>query len=166
MKKIEIFIKSKHTYSRTLFEKDKRINNFFGSIFQFLSFWIKIANLKKELKNILSNDKIQSLDKNSVKEIIELLEDEFLQNFTEINKTLFYNKIKDYILINKENIFSSSRIQNIEEELNKINFMICWICLNKLDDDLHTNTFNYDFHILCINFWLNLVDNYSPFKLD
>jgi hypothetical protein len=56
------------------------------------------------------------------------------------------------------------KLLNKLDEKNEIkDDKLCLICMNELDIDNHTNLFSFDFHILCINFWLNCVDNRSPF---
>ena len=42
----------------------------------------------------------------------------------------------------------------------------CSICLQSLTKEGSTNVFGYDFHISCINLWLNLIESKSPFNLN
>ena len=42
----------------------------------------------------------------------------------------------------------------------------CSICLQSLTKEGSTNVFGFDFHISCINIWLNLIQSKSPFNLN
>lgn len=77
------------------------------------------------------------------------------------------SKLIQHILDTHHNLFNSIIDMNLTKKLSHSteikNEKVCMLCLNDLDSDNHTNLFSYDFHILCINFWLNCVDNKSPF---
>jgi hypothetical protein len=49
------------------------------------------------------------------------------------------------------------------DEIN-INKKRCHLCLHDINIDGNTNIFSGDFHILCINYWINAIDNNSPFS--
>ena len=42
---------------------------------------------------------------------------------------------------------------------------ICNLCFTELKESISTNIFLHDFHINCINFWINFVDQHSPYQL-
>ena len=54
-------------------------------------------------------------------------------------------------------------LDKLDEKIQILDDKLCLICMNELSIDNHTNLFSFDFHIICINFWLNCVDNRSPF---
>jgi hypothetical protein len=60
-------------------------------------------------------------------------------------------------------IIELNLFRKFEQSTEIKNEKVCMLCLNDLESDIHTNVFSYDFHILCINFWLNCVDNKSPY---
>ena len=60
-----------------------------------------------------------------------------------------------------------NKLNNLDKEkfVTKDNEKDCLLCLQNLNKEGNTNVFGYDFHINCVNIWLNLIESNSPYKL-
>lgn len=73
-------------------------------------------------------------------------------------------------ILNFSKLIEFESLKNLEiKELFEINLEEieknrCQLCLHELDCDLKTQLFSGDFHIICINYWINVIDNNSPFN--
>lgn len=77
----------------------------------------------------------------------------------EKNESLDFKKL--ILIENLENSEIKELFVFDEENLGKKR---CQLCLHDIDIDGKTNIFSGEFHILCINYWINVIDNNSPFN--
>jgi len=126
-------------YSKNLFSNDRKLANYINSSIQMIIFSIKIMSVLDELK--LENKLKDIIQRTiiSLKELHEIPSEKF---------TLTYNYDEKLMILTK-NLFYEERS--------------CYICLYNLTEEPYTNLYSKDDHISCINFWLNLVNNQSPF---
>jgi hypothetical protein len=129
-----------------IFEKDRKLFTFLNSTIQILYFFDKFNSLLEEMKEKMESKHKENILK-EIKEILKVPSEKF--NISQIIDNSAVSEYEEY----------NPRILKEEIKNNKI----CHICLHKLEGENNTNVFSYDFHIVCINFWLNLVDNQSPF---
>jgi hypothetical protein len=157
IEKNESFLK----YSRSKFENDRKLITFINGTLSLYFMFKKMSTAEKylteyALKNNFPQSKIKS-DKNIFQRI-----DKIISNLESCSK-LTFSKIFDQTVLLKYKTF----ITPAESVLKSSK--VCNICLNKLEDEAFTNLFSYDFHISCINYWLNAVKitetNCSPFKI-
>ena len=89
-----------------------------------------------------------------------------------INQKLF-QKIYEFMIkfqksSNYGNLINKELLESIKNQKIDIDKIIdkggCRLCLHSLDNEKYENVYGYDFHITCINVWVNLVDLNSPFK--
>ncbi len=130
------------------FEKDRKLNTYLNSAVQILTFYKKFNSLLLEVKEPMKSESRENILM-ELKEILKLPSDKF--NITQIIDESSVIKLEEY----------APELKMTKEEIksNKI----CHICLHRLEEENNSNVFSFDFHITCINFWLNLVDNKSPF---
>lgn len=109
--------------------------------------------------------------KNTIKNIIEL--EEFKNEGIEFSHKIFdksHHLITDLNNHSRRFIYEE-RIKELSESCFKVNYTInlssqyCNLCFTELKDFPNTNIFLHDFHIHCINFWINNVDQRSPYQL-
>lgn len=88
-----------------------------------------------------------------------LVYEEVLHLIKEISKGENFKQIFKEDALNK--------LTNLDKEkfVTKNNEKDCLICLQNLNKEGNTNVFGYDFHISCVNIWLNLIESNSPYKL-
>ena len=132
----------KKKISKSLIENNRQLNNYINALIQFILFEARIKSLIAELKSEDSNNNFK-MNNNDIKDtILEIIA------IPEVNiEEGLVNKMKTY-----------------KPKLNYNNKdKVCYICLHNLSEESSTNVFSFDFHISCINFWLNLVDKQSPF---
>ncbi len=123
-------------FNKDLFMKDRKLINFINSSVQLLLFTIKIDFTFSEI-----NDKLNAFQIiNLIKKLEDLLEAS--------KKTLNLRSSIDEVSFNK--------LHNYKPVLDQDhNNKVCYLCFHRLDEELSTNVFSYDFHIFCINIWLN-----------
>jgi hypothetical protein len=147
--KIICFVR-KNEISVEKFEKDRKLHIFINSSLVFRTFAKRITYIMKFLKfypeysNYTAEFNSEALEKHihELGNLFDLLNEKF----------------------NFKNMTESHLIDKFHSEFKELKVdKVCLICLHGLDVDINTNVFSYDFHIQCINFWLNLVDNISPF---
>lgn len=147
LSQLKQFLISKQ-FSKFLFENDRKLTTFISSALQMIRFGNKIISA------------LRCMDMNSDKD---------LQNY---RKKLIAT-LKDILKIPEEKFKISLQIDIVELEENikpfvfniqDTNNQICHLCLHNLSNDTNTNIFGYDFHVNCINYWLNLITNHSPFN--
>jgi hypothetical protein len=149
--KIVCFVR-KYEISKFKFEKDRKLSIFINASLQFVLFSKKIIGIVNFLKgsnylnycNEINANKLQSEVEKIVKVMDSLGNEKF--NFLGIMENSLFEKIKNN---SKDDVIKTDKV--------------CFMCLHELDNEPHSNVFSYDFHIQCINFWLNCVDNLSPF---
>ena len=79
-------------------------------------------------------------------------------------------KISVFTAVSKKFIFEDRIIDLITNTTKfktdmSISNSICNLCFTELKESISTNIFLHDFHINCINFWINFVDQHSPYQL-
>lgn len=137
-------------FNKNLFEKDRKLINFINSSVQLLLFTIKIDFTFSEI-----NDKLNSF------QIINLIKK--FENLLEASKSSLDLRSKiDEVSFNKLHHYKP--VLNVDHKDIK-NQKVCTLCFHKLEEEINTNIFSFDFHIFCINIWLNGVDNTSPYQL-
>jgi hypothetical protein len=133
------------------FEKDRKLHIFINSSLQFVSIAKRIINITMWLReNPLYSSYIDLDDrlKGEVDKLMKIINSLGSQKF------------------NYRNIIESHIIEKVHCDYSEAkNDKVCLICLHELEVDTYTNVFSFDFHIQCINFWLNCVDNVSPYIL-
>lgn len=145
-------------FSKEKFENDRRLIGFFNASTQFCILCKRLVNL---INIETFQDKLKEKNSSLISTIENIKEDSnnIEQKIIDI-KNIFKNSFD-------ENIFNKLKIKDFNFELNKLQNIkhskLCMMCLHNLEDEPNTNLFSYDFHLSCINFWLNLVDNQSPF---
>ena len=137
------FLKTKNI-SIDIFRKNRKLSVFINSAMYFNIFAKRILESSKMLNPKENTKGLLEISSESIM-IIKNLNDEFPDLIDEMLELRLLNKLDEKIEIKDDKL--------------------CLICMNQLDIDNNTNLFSYDFHILCINFWLNCVDNRSPFIL-
>ena len=146
LSKLIAFLNENKKFIQAQFEKDRKLINFLNSTVQFLFFNDKFNSLLSELKEKSDTS----------------LRDKILIKLKTLIKTptgIFpISQVIDIDSLNKLEQFIP-KIRSDDIRINKI----CHICLHKLEEEAYTNAFSFDFHVTCINFWLNLVDNKSPY---
>ena len=151
------------------FENSRKLINFFNGIIRFLVFFNRIESLNLKIKE--DSDKINPITKNNFKQNILTnidLINEIKKNckkifdifaFFEKSNVLDFKKIIEF-----ENLKNLKIKELFEIKFNELDKNRCHLCLHDLDVDLKTNIFSKDFHIICINYWINIIDNNSPFN--
>ena len=155
--------------NKEAFENSRKLMNFFNGI-------IKLFLLMNRLQSL--NSKISANMKNMQKDLSESIASNICTNENLIQEN---EKLKIKILelfkflencknLNFHKIIEFDTLKNLDiKEIYEINFernerQRCLLCLHDLDVDLKTQIFSAEFHILCINFWINVIDNNSPFN--
>jgi hypothetical protein len=131
---------------------NKKFSNFIEGSIVLLSLYHTIENTYKNILELeeFRNEGIDNnnIDKNEkAKKIISDLK-------KNSKRFIYEERMKE--LLN----FSS----NLNNNFNLSN-QYCNLCITELKDFPSTNIFLHDFHIHCINFWINTVDQRSPYQL-
>jgi hypothetical protein len=83
-----------------------------------------------------------------------------------IKSSQLIKSIKDLTDMHHElfdDIIDLNLLRKLDQPTELKDEKVCMLCVNDIESDIHSNVFSYDFHTLCINFWLNCVDNKSPY---
>jgi hypothetical protein len=81
----------------------------------------------------------------------------------------FNEKVSSFKTNSKRFLFEERLVQLLENT-SKVNRSVelssqhCNLCFSELSASLNTNIFLHDFHIHCINFWINCIDQKSPYQ--
>ncbi len=138
------------------FQNDWKLDNFLKSLQQIFIIGCKIFTL-------LSDDAKEKEDLNdSLIKVRDLIKK--LLNF---NSEIFeFPKFFHTSILEKFENFYDVKYKLETKELS--NKKICFICLyeNEYLNESVTNLMSYDFHIPCINLWLNKIDKKLPFDLN
>ena len=115
---------------------------------------ISLENIKLFKENLQKNIKTFDEITNERKEISLI--------FLNLQKLKILDFSKLILIDNLEN----SEIKELFEfdDSNTINKKRCQLCLHDIGVDGNTKLFSGEFHILCINYWINAIDNNSPFS--
>ena len=138
------------------FENDWKLDNFIKSLQQIFIIGCKIFTLLTE------NEKLKGDLNDSLIKVRDLLKK--LLNF---NSEIFeFRKFFQTSILEKFENFNEVKYKFEPKELS--NKKICFICLydNEYLNESVTNLMSYDFHISCINLWLNKIDKNLPLDLD
>lgn len=101
-------------------------------------------------KEFIKNNKLET-NRKQYNEIVSL-----------INALLQSKTFASILDVNKLNELNTT--PKIKCEGNPNNNKDCQLCLHSNLNEKITNVFGYDFHIRCINVWLNLIESKSPFS--
>ena len=152
-----------------MFDNSRKLFNFFNGIIRIFFFINRLEALILFMKihiDIISVEKRQSYKEN-VNKNLKILE-EIKKERHEISKIFIgLQKVKtlDFSkLINIENLENSEIKELFEFDDSNIAKKRCQLCLHDIDVDGKTKLFSGEFHILCINYWINVIDNNSPFS--
>jgi hypothetical protein len=161
VKEIKEFTSHKK-FNKYKFENNRKLENFLNSLIQFYTLGMNYSN------TITNNTIINNNESFNLKNLSYDL-DNILNLINELKSIPpeKYNFIKYFESEYIKNILNLKRrtIDEIEKKEIK-STKICFLCLNKLlNNENHSNIFSYDFHVICINFWLNTVDNKSPYEI-
>lgn len=125
--------------------KNKRLINFINGIIRLLLFNNKFNGTKEFIKN----SKLET-NRKYYDEIVSLIKT--LSNSKNFASVVDRNKLNEL-----------NNIPKIQLRDNDENRKDCQLCLHSDLNEKITNVFGYDFHIRCINVWLNLISAKSPF---
>jgi len=163
------FIAEKLEITKESFENSRKLINFFNGILKFFIVFNRVESL-----NSIINDNLNSINKELVKNIKDNIcsNKNFIEEikkfqakissffkFFQCCKHLRFNKIIDFEAFN-----NLEKKELFEINLDDIDKQRCQLCLHTLDSDMKTRLFSGNFHITCINYWINLIDNNSPFN--
>lgn len=152
-----------------LFENSRKLNNFFNGIIRLLIFFNRLESLNNKVNENIKSLRIefqetvsQNISTNSgfiieIKKIVKKIKAHFL--YFETCQALGFNKIIEFETLKNLEISELFQLDLKAQEKPR-----CQICLHCLDLDSHTKLFSGDFHIACINYWINVIDNNSPFN--
>ena len=139
------------------------------------SLW-SFGNVELTKEKILSNKRLSDFLNGNLNLLILYAKFIATKNFLNfkrgnVNQKLF-QKIYELILklSKSENfgeLFEKNNIDKIKNQQVEVNDNIetyCKLCLHDINSEGNKNVFGYDFHISCINLWVNLIDINSPFK--
>ena len=122
---------------------NKRLNDFLNGNLNLLILYAKFISTKNYI-----NHKKCKVNQKLFQKIYELL--------------LKLSKSGNFGNLFEKNNFDKIKNQQIEINDNINNY--CKLCLHDINNEGNKNVFGFDFHISCINLWVNLVDINSPFK--
>ena len=122
---------------------NKRLNDFLNGNLNLLILYAKFISTKNYI-----NHKKCKVNQKLFQKIYELL--------------LKLSKSGNFGNLFEKNNFDKIKNQQIEINDNINNY--CKLCLHDINNEGNKNVFGFDFHISCINLWVNLIDINSPFK--
>ena len=173
LKELDIFFsKKKLEISKEKFDNSRKLYNFFNGIIRVFFLLNRIEALIIFIKSNL--DEISNQNKNK-----EFYKEQSSNNFKVFNQiknerneisnillSLYKVKILDFSkLIVIDNLENSSIRELFEFDDVNIYRKRCQLCLHDINVDGNTKLFSGDYHILCINYWINAIDNNSPFSI-
>lgn len=163
------FAKENLELNKEMFQNSRKLINFFNGIIRFLMLLSRIDSLNSAINKQLKNCENKFIEKiqdnlNSNKELIQELgkiKNKVFEHFKffERCKKLDFSKLIEFDTLKNLEIKELFEI-NLEEAQK----LRCQLCLHDLDCDLKTQIFSGEFHIICINYWINVIDNNSPFN--
>ena len=161
----EFFNKENLQLTKNMFDNSRKLFNFFNGIIRLFFLLNRLEALILFIKKNL-NDNKNNLNKNIEKDLKIL--DEIRNERKEINRifvSLQKVKILDFSrLIEIDNLENSNIKELFEFDDKDIHKRRCQLCLHDIDVDGKTKLFSGEFHIICINYWINVIDNNSPFN--
>jgi hypothetical protein len=163
------FAKENLELNKEMFQNSRKLINFFNGIIRHLMLFSRLESLNskitKELNSFNKNftekikDKISS-NKDLIQDLNKIKSKIFdYYKFFEKSKNLNFNKLIEFDTLKNLDTKELFEINLEEIENNR-----CQLCLHDLDCDLKTHLFSEEYHIICINFWVNVIDNNSPFN--
>ena len=133
-----------------ILRNNKRFSNFIEGAIQII---VIFSNFNYTYENILQLDEYKKEDFKKI----------FISEKITKKISIFKNKSRKFIF--------EERIKDLLDNCSRVNTNInisnsyCNLCYTELKDMVSTNIFLYDFHITCINFWINCIDQHSPYQL-
>jgi len=163
------FAKENLELNKEMFQNSRKLINFFNGILRHLMLFCRLESLNSKITNELN-----SFDKNFTEKIKDNIRSnkDLIQDLNKIRSKIFeyykfFEKSKN-LNFNKLIEFDSLKNLDIKElfeiNLEEIENNRCQLCLHDLNSDLKTQLFSKEYHIICINFWVNVIDNNSPFN--
>lgn len=133
--------------------------SYINGVLQLQIMYKKLIAIEKKIKEInewKQYDLKLSQDFKLISDIIDKIRANGDNTFEGLNICHYF----DELLLSHLDKFEEFYIKDANDAKSK-----CSFCFLMLDPEPHTNIFGFDFHVPCINSWLNLVDTNSPFIL-
>jgi len=161
------FTKEKLELNEEMFQNSRKLMNFFNGIIRFLMLLSRLESLNSIIIKELSNCDKKFSEK--IKDNVNSNQD-LIQELSIIRTKIFdyYKFFEACKYLNFKKLIEFDTVKNLGiKELFEINLdetqkLRCQLCLHDLDCDLKTQIFSGEFHIICINYWINVIDNNSP----
>ena len=156
-----------------IFEK---LNQELEKNIHFLNNLWSFGNVELTKENILSNKRLSDFLNGNLQLLIlyaKFIATKNYLNFKKgnVNQKLFQKIYELMLKLSKSENFGElfeknnfEKIKNQQVEVNDNIETYCKLCLHDINNEGNKNVFGFDFHISCINLWVNLIDINSPFK--
>lgn len=155
--------------NKEMFENSRKLMNFFNGIIRLLMLLNRMESLNSNISKGLNNFDRKFTEK--IKDNINSNKDLF-QDLNKIRSKIFehYKFFEHFKNLNFNKLIEFDTLRNLakkelfEIDLEETQKLRCQLCLHDLYCDLKTQIFSGEFHIICINYWINVIDNNSPFN--